>query len=235
MLLLALVVGPGRAGAGRPCGGVASDAVLSAAGVQVYRTGAGSIRACGTRSGRELALGDQRTSFVFEPPAMAASAGLLAYGTYVEFDVNETDNTSIEVVDLNGPRESVRRRRSYPAGATYGIVRVIHMVLRPSGAAIWTSCASARIPPAVARFRGTRCPRPAGNGIHPVTAVRLAFPSGGTRTLAQNDRIDPTTLRLRGDTVTWRESGRLRTFSLKSPRPRCSTAWTNWPWNDFCR
>lgn len=169
--------------------------VLETRELRVFRhraQGGTEIEACLFAKGEWEFIGDDLQ--LLRPPALAAASPLLAY---VQQDCDaESCVTSLIVNDLRNPngdgiyRQAPSGRR---ANDTVGSV-----VLRPNGAVGWISCAMAQ------SAEGTLC-RKAGRSA---VVWRWNASADRPQRIASGLRIEPGSLRLDGQMMTWLDQGK---------------------------
>ena len=187
--------------AARPACVPADARLLAARGeAGVYRR-SGRITACNAQRGG-FVLDDPPTSRVFLPPVLKIRGNLIAY-------VEVTDDTDVEAVDLtlldladDAPARSVQ------AG---GYVKIASLRLTAGGTVAWIACQTT-FPPELRNGKGTNCYR---TGRH--AYVAKAVPTGDDLRFTELDRdrtITPSSLRLKGRTLSWTKAGRRHTARL---------------------
>ena len=223
-VFLPLAVGP-RAGADaatRPCPSPKVKVLAKGREAALYRRGDEGdfvYYMCRRDTGRRSILGVQvpNGDYWFPPPAIAVAGPYAAYAQDV-YDVDtgeDTRGTGILLVDTRARGDAFRLvvRGKAPATARRQYVKVGSLALRRTGAIAWVEC------PVIGRLR-VGDPRPncvrAGLSVNRVYKRDSNTPQGDATTdlLDEGTEIDPTSLRLRGATVSWTHDGKRRTAPL---------------------
>jgi hypothetical protein len=160
--------------------------------------------ACSQQTGELAYLGIG----AYEPPALAVAGQFIVAG----WDQCDPDNceTSVDVYrpfigDAGGPLHHVYapRLRRYARGRSI----VGSVVARPDGGAAWIACQ---------RFGEDydSTPRHCTHPGRQDEVIAVSTFRGRRRLLDRGDHIDPSSLRLHGRTVSWRDGGRKRAAQL---------------------
>lgn len=148
------------------------------------------------------------TYYVFRPPALQLRGSLIA--SAIDFcDPHADCETSIAVQDLSRASERSGLLNS-SQGTPRRLVKVGSLRFRPNGSLAWIAC-SENQPQVFAASRQPNCVRP-GRGR--TWVMRKIVGSGKAEVLDTGRHIDPSSLRLSGQRLTWREAGRRKTRPL---------------------
>ncbi|MEJ7787187.1 MAG: hypothetical protein WKF96_20490 [Solirubrobacteraceae bacterium] len=182
----------------------AGKIVLARGQVAVYRNPAGDTRICnGQRNDITIATaGDD----IFPPPVLRIRGNLVAFVSLL--DEPDMEALLVNIVDLADPNPETMV--SYTDAGGY--IKIASLRLTADGAIAWIACQSSRFPPQLRNGRGTDCYR-SGRSASLYKASRV----GGdlrTQLLDRGRRITPSSLRLDGRTLSWRNAGRRRTARL---------------------
>jgi hypothetical protein len=200
--------GPPHSEAGTGTCPKSGNRTLASNGVVVVlrepKTSGGGAFACTLRTGNFVHLdAPAEGSVAFPRPALALAGYKLAYA--VDTLTNENDaSTRVYVIDTRKPDFEAQAEGSRVSTQS----KVGSLVLSPSGATAWISCdveqeGNGRI--------GRRCARPGALD----RVFRLGAGSSKPRLLAKGRKIDPASLKRRGNRISWSDGGRTKTASLE--------------------
>lgn len=195
---------------GVTCSATEGQTVLQAARVRVYQRKNSEVRAC-LGGGRNVELANAFDELTFRPPAMSISNDRIAYGHYYN-DVDDLSATTVRVADLRRGRST--KLRSYAASKSYDPARVVRTSLQSNGTIVWSVCAS-DAPPSIRPFNANRCPTGPGDGTDPVAEIRVGYPDGRVRTLDASNAIDPRSVQVRRQQVSWMRGSTTRSARLR--------------------
>ena len=154
--------------------------------------------ACLRARGVPVALAPEPEQSAGVSSSTAHAGALIAYPAY--YLGHSTDNTSVKVTDLRDPFSGVNREVD-PEGFDHSPT-VLQIRLKSNGAVAWIDCPSA----------AGNCGRVGGAVKHVAALDSRALKM---RRLDSGRRIDPTSFRLRGSTLTWRKRGKVRHATLR--------------------
>jgi hypothetical protein len=197
------------------CGPADAKTLVANEQIRVYKVttsrddAAGDVVACleGSDVRRKLeSPGD--TYYAFRPPALQLRGTLIA--SAIDFcDPNADCETSIAVEDLSRASESTGLLNS-SHGTPRRLVKVGSLRFRPNGSVAWIAC-SENDRQVFSASRQPNCVRP---GRDRIWVMRKIVGSAKAEVLDTGRRIDPSSLRLSGQRLTWREAGRPKTRQL---------------------
>jgi hypothetical protein len=159
---------------------------------------------CSRVDGRLDPIGNDLEVRVYPPPALAVAGGVVA---------SAADSCDAEgcftLVNVQEPFAASPRGKPYQPTVKFGDTESLlgSIVVGPDGAAAWIAC-ERRNEEFVGRTIGCRRP---GRYAEVIRITRIA---GRAHRLAHGNMIDPSSLRLRGHRIRWRDGGRTRTASL---------------------
>ena len=186
--------------------------VLASRGqVAVYRTGKGRIRACNAqRNDVTLANEDLKTlrfsgEAIARAPVLRIRGNFIAY-VYVLID-GDLESVTVQLLNLADPTP----RPQVTEAGFKGFEKVASLRLTIDGTIAWIACWA---PPQLINGKGKACYRTGRRALvikaRPVGhAIRLR-----EEILDRGQTITPSSLRLRGRTLTWRKAGRRQTAQL---------------------
>jgi len=184
----------------------AGKIVLARGQVAVYRNPAGDTRICNAqRNDITIATaGDD----IFPPPVLRIRGNLVAFVTLLDDEPDMEGVLLVNVVDLADPNPDTLV--SYTDAGGY--IKIASLRLTADGAIAWIACQSNRFPPQLRNGRGTECYRSGRSAsVHKATRAGSNL---RTQLLDRGRRITPSSLRLDGRTLSWKEAGRRRTARL---------------------
>jgi hypothetical protein len=181
--------------------------LVASADVQVFRDRAkdNALFACTTRTSKSYLL-DDPTADVHAFPSVAVRGRYVAWAVNVPSDTDIT--TTVNVADGNkfgaaDPAAAIVRNDAANYGSRESSAKVGRIVLGRRGDVAWTTC------PTTDPSSPTATPKP--NCLRPGARDRvwkLVGDSRRPRALATGRRLDPQSLRLSGNTLTWINAGR---------------------------
>jgi len=153
----------------------------------------------------------------FDPPSMSLRGTLLGWAAeFCDLDDGEC-STVVNVDDVSDTQTAgapPAPHRTVSAGAKHHRwVKVGSLRVRPNGAVAWVACPHRDGPPPGQRFEATQAPnclRPGDRDI----VFKLDSTSSRRQVLDRGRGIDPSSLRLKGDRVSWLHGGKLRSAPL---------------------
>jgi hypothetical protein len=175
--------------------------------VQIYRDRAQdyALFACSRRTSKQYLL-DDPLGDIHAFPSVAARGHYVAWAVNVPSDTEIT--TTVNVADerkfgKEDPAEAVVRNDAAQYTADETSAKVGRVVVSDRGEVAWTTC------PATDPSSAIASPKP--NCVRPGALDRVFKLTAKTRhpkLLAKGRRIDPRSLRLSGNTLTWTNAGR---------------------------
>jgi hypothetical protein len=193
-------------GGPRMCHPPGSTTLLQNGQVRVYRQHGGyhakfaCLLASGRRETLDFGFGDF-TSIAKPPPAIALAGPLVAYTYFDEECGTCGGREGVTVTDL---RLRLPANGFGPAGdpdpTTYDYGRIERIVLRRDAAVAWTQCAGSHADCRSGRAR--------------VRVFKLDSGAAYQKLVAKGRGIPSRSLRLRGEKIAWRQSGRVRSVPL---------------------
>jgi hypothetical protein len=189
--------------ADRPsCVPASGRTVLVGGHVTVYRVGKVELRVCNQAGVDELV--SNGASDVFLPPVLRIRGDRVVYAQATA----ELDRESVDIVVLD---LTDRRVRSVYAG---GYTKIVSLRLAADGSVAWIDCPSSHFPPQLRNGRGTECYK-AGRLASVAKATPVDTPSGfRLSVLDKGHAITPSSLRLSGRVLSWKNAGRRRSARL---------------------
>jgi hypothetical protein len=211
VLISAIAAGGGgvRAAEDSPaCSPANARTVVENASVRVLRYskhdpsyGGGAV-SCELATGNTIELDDPlEGDIMFSRPAIAVAGSTVAYGA----SVNNADGESSTYVRVINARDSYSSAREFETQLKVGSV-----VARERGAVAWISC-EVRFDDSPPASRSPECTRTGAA----IDRVYRASGGGRPRLLDKGRNIDPESLKLTGDRLTWRAGGRTRAARLR--------------------
>jgi hypothetical protein len=186
-----------RAGAGNGparCGPAGGRTLAASSAARVYEQG-GVVSGCSSRTRRTVRLGQTRTCLGKPRVGVVAVAGeLAAYAT--ETCGVDTGAGSLSLRRLSDGRDLGTYQAVSPPVGPESYRSIVSVVLRRSGSVAWIGQASSVI-------------------SHRTQFEVQAASAGAVRVLDRGPGIAPRSLRLHGERLTWRDSGRTRSATLR--------------------
>ena len=205
-----LLVATGEAGTRYAnCGPADARTIIANERIRVYKDADDDVVACleGTDVRRTLES-PRDTYYVFRAPALQLRGTLI--GSAIDFCDPQADcETSIAVQDLSRASEGSGLLNG-STGAPRRLVKVGSLRFRPNGSVAWIAC-SENDPQVFSASRQPNCVRA---GRDRIWVMRKIVGASKAEVLDTGRHIDPSSLRLSGQQLTWREAGRRRTRQL---------------------
>lgn len=200
---------PSPASASRPCQLAKSRTIASSPHARVFQRG-GVTYGCLYSSNRRVVLGSYENTIAskIQQYEVRLSGRYVAFGEsrlgkeYIGFFVRVFDLRRGKSVSFSETGPATQRAKDLSLGNAFGIGPAVSIRLRATGQVAWIARAQ--------YFDGL-----------PLYEVRKRDGPRSTR-LATGDDIDPGSLALRGNRLTWRQAGQQSTSTL-GPRPRAHT------------
>lgn len=199
---------------GRSCRPPGAQTLLENREIRVYQS-AGDTKACFRLSDRSITIDQARRSgrTAYPPPAIALAGPLLLYVS-VGDEIGDLDcddsvydcwpDTYLQLVDMRLRRASERVVADFlVADERRAFAKVGSVALARDGTLAWITCPGT---PETDGDLEPTCRRPGA----PDTVYRLKPGGPVYEVLDEGTRIDPSSLRLRGDRFTWSSDGRPR-------------------------
>lgn len=198
------------------CGPSTAKTIVANDRIRVYKEAAprgedGDIEACleGTQVHRVLET-QVDTTYTFRPPALQLRGPMI--GTATDFCDQETGcETLVTITDFSKTLSERTDVINSSAGKPRRLVKVGSLRFRPNGSMAWIACTE-NDPEVFSASRQPNCVRPGPRGRKWVMRKRVG--ASTAEVLDTGDRIDPSSLRLSGSRLVWKEAGRRKSRRL---------------------